>query len=68
MWCRRFVVVSLLAASLFVYLTAAVADRWWSHVTFLADDRLEGRDTGSAGHRRRPGLLVGDAGRGLRRR
>ena len=52
MWCRRFVVVSLLAASLFVYLTAAVADRWWSHVTFLADDRLEGRDTGSAGHRK----------------
>jgi hypothetical protein len=26
--------------------------RWWSHVAFLADDRLEGRDTGSAGHRK----------------
>ena len=26
--------------------------RWWSHVVFLADDRLEGRDTGSAGHRK----------------
>jgi Zn-dependent M28 family amino/carboxypeptidase len=25
--------------------------RWWSHVAFLADDRLEGRDTGSKGHR-----------------
>ena len=23
--------------------------RWWSHVQFLADDALEGRDTGSAG-------------------
>ncbi|HEX5706981.1 MAG TPA: M28 family metallopeptidase [Pyrinomonadaceae bacterium] len=29
----------------------AVRD-WWAHVTFLADDKLEGRDTGSAGHRR----------------
>ncbi len=26
--------------------------RWWSHVAFLADDRLEGRDTGSEGHRK----------------
>jgi Zn-dependent M28 family amino/carboxypeptidase len=26
--------------------------RWWSHVRFLADDALEGRDTGSAGHRK----------------
>lgn len=26
--------------------------RWWSHVVFLADDALEGRDTGSPGHRK----------------
>ena len=26
--------------------------RWWSHVQILADDRMEGRDTGSEGHRR----------------
>lgn len=26
--------------------------RWWSHVAFLADDALEGRDTGSTGHRK----------------
>jgi hypothetical protein len=26
--------------------------RWWSHVAFLADDALEGRDTGSPGHRK----------------
>lgn len=25
--------------------------RWWSHVQFLADDKLAGRDTGSAGER-----------------
>lgn len=24
--------------------------RWWKHVQFLADDKLEGRDTGSKGH------------------
>jgi hypothetical protein len=24
--------------------------RWWTHVQFLADDKLEGRDTGSKGH------------------
>src|SRR2546422_2239773 len=27
------------------------ARSWWSHVQFLADDRLQGRNTGSAGHR-----------------
>lgn len=24
---------------------------WWAHVQFLADDKLQGRDTGSEGHR-----------------
>jgi Zn-dependent M28 family amino/carboxypeptidase len=27
----------------------ALGKRWWSHVQFLADDTLEGRDVGSAG-------------------
>ena len=26
-------------------------ERWWSHVAALADDKLEGRDTGSPGHK-----------------
>src|SRR5439155_9597924 len=30
----------------------ADADRWWSHVKALADDSMEGRNTGSAGHKR----------------
>jgi Zn-dependent M28 family amino/carboxypeptidase len=30
----------------------AAAERWWAHVRFLADDRLEGRLTGSAGYRK----------------
>ena len=25
--------------------------RWWAHIQYLADDKLEGRDTGSAGHK-----------------
>ncbi|HEY0079310.1 MAG TPA: M28 family metallopeptidase [Pyrinomonadaceae bacterium] len=32
--------------------TGGEAARWWSHVQFLADDKLEGRDTGSEGHRK----------------
>lgn len=27
-------------------------ERWWGHVKVLADDRLEGRQTGSPGHRK----------------
>ena len=30
---------------------AAPGDRWWQHVRYLADDKLEGRLTGSEGHR-----------------
>src|SRR6266849_1423430 len=28
------------------------AERWWAHVKVLADDSMEGRDTGSPAHRR----------------
>ena len=27
------------------------AREWWAHIQFLADDKLQGRDTGSEGHR-----------------
>jgi Zn-dependent M28 family amino/carboxypeptidase len=41
---------------LFFALALAVAPnpaaRWWSHILFLADDKLEGRNTGSEGHRK----------------
>ena len=39
------------AAAAAALLAAAPGDRWWQHVTFLADDKLEGRLTGSPGHR-----------------
>jgi hypothetical protein len=37
-----------------VLLIAAAPDgaRWWSYVEFLASDKLEGRNTGSEGHRK----------------
>src|SRR5579859_610532 len=31
---------------------------WWSHVKFLADDSLEGRDTGSEGLRKEQAYAV----------
>jgi len=39
---------------LFLALAAEAQDgsRWWRHVEFLADDKLEGRNTGSEGHRK----------------
>src|SRR5215471_120692 len=39
--------LSLLAADY-----AAEGDLWWSHIQYLADDALQGRDTGSAGYRK----------------
>lgn len=33
-------------------LVAADGNRWWKHIEFLADDSLQGRDTGSPGHKR----------------
>jgi hypothetical protein len=50
-----FVRIVLLLVSLGSYARAGDVpngERWWSHVAVLADDRLEGRNTGSAGHRK----------------
>jgi Zn-dependent M28 family amino/carboxypeptidase len=42
-------------------LAAATFDgsRWWSHVEFLASDQLEGRNTGSPGHRKAAEYVAG---------
>ena len=50
------VLVSLFALSLALSAAAQTASHfdgqtWWNHVKFLADDKLEGRDTGSRGER-----------------
>src|ERR1700743_740472 len=33
-------------------------DAWWAHVQFLADDNLEGRETGSEGLRKAQAYVV----------
>ena len=33
--------------------------RWWAHIQYLADDKLEGRLTGSEGHRKAAGYVAG---------
>src|SRR5437016_12462783 len=35
-------------------------DRWWSHIQVLADDKMEGRNTGSAGHLRAAQFVAGE--------
>ncbi len=45
------------AAAMVLLIVATVsgqqpAERWWSHVTFLANDSMKGRDTGSPEHRK----------------
>lgn len=46
---RRALWMGALACALFA---AQPGERWWRHVCYLADDKLEGRLTGSEGHRR----------------
>jgi Zn-dependent M28 family amino/carboxypeptidase len=44
-------ILALAACSLFAA-GAPDGTRWWSYVEFLASDKLEGRNTGSEGHRK----------------
>lgn len=37
----------------------ALGKRWWAHVQYLADDKLEGRDTGSAGFEKAAQYVAG---------
>lgn len=46
-----FLTLLLLAAQGVAYGESAAARSWWSHVEFLASDDLQGRDTGSEGHK-----------------
>jgi hypothetical protein len=46
--------LAAIAAAVVLACTLVNADgnRWWKHIEFLADDALQGRETGSAGHKR----------------
>ncbi len=47
---KRFIIGILAAGTLFA--AANDGTRWWSYVEFLASDNLEGRNTGSEGHKK----------------
>src|ERR1017187_5490984 len=55
---RRFILAAAMAAALLA--SAPDGRRWWSHVQYLADDKLEGRNTGSAGHRQAAAYVAGE--------
>jgi Zn-dependent M28 family amino/carboxypeptidase len=50
----KLLVISGIAIAAWSVLAAGAPDgtRWWSYVEFLASDKLEGRNTGSEGHRK----------------
>src|SRR6202040_2821904 len=44
----------------YVYGAAAPALRWWTHVEALANDGMEGRNTGSPAHKRAAEYVAGE--------
>jgi len=46
-----FVLLAALAATSLFAADASDGSRWWSYIEYLASDKLEGRNTGSEGHR-----------------
>ncbi len=46
---KKTILLLLGAASLFAADYAAEGKLWWSHIQYLADDKLQGRDVGSEG-------------------
>ena len=57
---RLTTLLTLIAASLFAADFAAEGKLWWAHIQFLADDKLEGRNTGSEGYRKAVTYVAGE--------
>jgi len=49
---RRILFAILMALTTLSFSAQEPAAKWWAHVTFLANDSMNGRDTGSAEHRK----------------
>src|SRR6476660_3613634 len=49
---RRTILVGAILVVSAILLQGQAKSRWWSHVEALADDALEGRNTGSPGHKK----------------
>ncbi len=49
---RRALLTTLLVSATTLSAADGPAAKWWAHVSFLADDAMNGRDTGSAEHKK----------------
>ncbi len=56
----RWIAAAGFAAVLFGSDVPAEGKRWWSHILYLADDKLEGRNTGSEGYRKAAIYVAGE--------
>ena len=56
----RFLAAVVMAAALVAGDAPPEGKRWWSYVAFLADDKLEGRNTGSEGYRKAAVYVAGE--------
>jgi Zn-dependent M28 family amino/carboxypeptidase len=48
----RFLLSLSLGFTLLAADASSIGQQWWKHILFLADDKLEGRNAGSEGHRK----------------
>ena len=56
---RKLIVLFLAAGCLTAADYAAEGKLWWAHIQFLADDKLEGRNTGTEGYRQAAAYVAG---------
>jgi len=56
----RWVAAGMFALALLASDPGSDGKRWWSHIVYLADDKLEGRNTGSEGYRKAAVYVVGE--------
>ena len=59
----RWIVLGSLVTATATLWAQAPAPRWWEHVRFLADDNMQGRDTGTESHRRAAEYVAGEVER-----
>ena len=57
---KRTALLLFAAACLFAADYAAEGNRWWAHITFLADDKLEGREVGKEGYHKAVEYVAGE--------
>src|SRR5215468_5644506 len=56
---KKTLLFSLAAVSLLAADYASEGDLWWSHIQYLADDSLQGRDVGTDGYRKAAEYVAG---------